>query len=299
MNRVLVILTVALWSCAAGAGTGEAQSHYRRGREALSRGDAAAAVTYFENAVAADPDNAAYHYQLANAYAQAGVAAGMLGRMSYGKKAKAEWERAVESDPNFIPARLSLIEFHVLAPAVFGGSEEEAKTQAAEIRKRDPIEGRRAFARLHTAAKRPDLARGEYLQLVKEYPKSARARYLFGVYLTATEKNHAAAAAEFELAARLDPSYMPAYFQIGHVAAVAATNFARGEEALRKYLSHSPKEDEPSIARAHYWLGVLYEKQGKQARARASYAESLKLNPNQKDAVEASKRLLDEAGGPH
>lgn len=44
---------------------------------------------------------------------------------------------------------------------------------------------------------------------------------------------------------------MPAYFQIGHVAALAASNFARGEETLKKYLAYRPKDDEPSVARAH------------------------------------------------
>ena len=45
------------------------------------------------------------------------------------------------------------------------------------------------------------------------------------------------------------------------------------------------------IARAHFWLGSFCEKQGRQADAKASYAASLKINPNQKDADEALKRV--------
>ncbi|HEX9130585.1 MAG TPA: tetratricopeptide repeat protein, partial [Gemmatimonadaceae bacterium] len=106
-----------------------------------------------------------------------------------------------------------------------------------------------------------------------------------------TEKNYKAASDELESVVKLDTSYMPAYFQIGHVAALSGANLTRGEEALRKYLPYRPKEDEPSIARAYFWLGGIYEKQGRKADAKASYAASLQINPNQKDAGDALKRV--------
>ena len=64
-----------------------------------------------------------------------------------------------------------------------------------------------------------------------------------------------------------------------------------GEETLRAYLTHRPAEDEPSHARTHYWLGLLYEKQGRKADARANYAASLKLNPSSADVKDAMKRV--------
>ena len=215
----------------------------------------------------------------------------MFKAMSIGTKAKGELERAVQLDPNLMQARFALMEFYIVAPAIAGGSESDALEQATEIRKRDEIDGHRAFARIHAAAKEPELVRKEYVDMVKEQPASARAHYYLGVYLMATEKNYKSATDEFESALKLDPSYMPAYFQIGHAAVLAANNFARGEEALKKYIAYKPKEDEPLIARAHYWLGAIYEKQGKKAEAKASYVASLKINPNQKDVDEAIKRV--------
>ncbi|MEO8348479.1 MAG: tetratricopeptide repeat protein [Acidobacteriota bacterium] len=47
----------------------------------------------------------------------------------------------------------------------------------------------------------------------------------------------------------------------------------------------------PSAARARYWLGAVYEKQGRKSEAKASYSASLKINPNQEDAAEAMKRV--------
>jgi len=291
MKRIGAILFIAMLSLAAEAQTNDAQALHQLGRDAITHGEPEKAAEYFEKAVALKPNNADYHYRLANAYGLATAGAGMFKGMSMGRKARAELERAVQLDPNFIAARLTLLEFYVVAPAFAGGSESAALEQATEIRKRDAIDGHRAFARIHTVAKKADLARKEYVDMLKEQPASARAHYFFGVYLMLTEKNYKAASDELESAVRLDPSYMPAYFQIGHVAVLAANNFARGEETLRKYLAYSPKEEEPSVARAYYWLGGIYEKQGKNAEAKSSYAESLKINPNQKDVDAAMKRV--------
>ncbi|HYS52187.1 MAG TPA: tetratricopeptide repeat protein [Thermoanaerobaculia bacterium] len=291
MKRIAAILFIATLPLAAEAQTNDAQALYQLGRDAMTRGEPEKAAEYVEKAVALKPNDAGYHYQLANAYLQAGMRAGMFGGLSMGRKARAELERAIQLDPNLTPARFALLEFYIVAPAIAGGSESAAMEQATEIRKRDAIDGHRAFARIHTAAKKADLARKEYVDMLKEQPASARAHYFFGVYLMLTEKNYKSAGDEFESAVRLDPSYMPAYFQIGHLAALAANNFARGEETLKKYLAYRPKDEEPSVARAYYWLGGIYEKQGNKAEAKSSYATSLKINPNQKDVDAAMKRV--------
>jgi len=291
MKRTAAILLIATLSPVAGAQTNDAQTLYQNGRDAIMRGEPDRAAEYLEKAIALKPSNADYHYWLANAYGQVAASAGMFRKMSMAKNAKTEWERAVQLDPDFISARFALLEFHVVAPGMFGGSESAAMEQANEIRKRDPIDGHRAFARIHTAAKKPDLARKEYADMVKKQPASARAHYFLGVYLMLTEKNYKAASDEFESVVRLDPSYMAGYFQIGHVAALAENDFARGEETLKKYLAYRPKDEEPSSARAYYWLGAIYEKQGKKAEAKSNYAASQKINPNQKDVNAAMKRV--------
>lgn len=70
-----------------------------------------------------------------------------------------------------------------------------------------------------------------------------------------------------------------------------ANAYGSGEESLKKYLGHSPKANEPTMARAHYFLGSIYEKQGKKAEAKQSYEAALKLNSSLKDAREALKRV--------
>src|SRR5712691_10522410 len=136
MKRIAAILFIATLSLAAGAQTNDAQALRQLGREAITHGEPEKAAEYFEKAVALKPNNADYHYQLANAYILAATNVGMFEAISMGKKAKAGLERAVQLDPSFIPARFALLEIYVSAPATFGGSEPAAIEQATEIRKR-------------------------------------------------------------------------------------------------------------------------------------------------------------------
>jgi Tfp pilus assembly protein PilF len=261
-----------------------------QGRAAMNRNDADAAATLLEKAVAQNPKSAEAHYLLGTAYGSQAQKASIFGQASLAGKTKDEFEKAVELDPNLLDARYGLVEFYAMAPGFMGGSYDKAFAQAAEIKKRDPLMAHRAAAFIYTHQKKTDEARNEYLAEVREFPKSARAHIDLGVsYIV--EKNFKAAAEEFENAAKVEPTYMPVYFRLGQGAVITNSNYARGEEALRKYLAYTPKENEPSHARAHYWLGQIFEKQGKKAEAKASFATSLKLNPNQKDVTEALKRV--------
>jgi Tfp pilus assembly protein PilF len=261
-----------------------------QGRAAMNRNDADAAATLLEKAVAQNPKSAEAHYLLGTAYGSQAQKASIFGQASLAGKTKDEFEKAVELDPNLLDARYGLIQFYAMAPGIMGGSYDKAFAQAAEIKKHDPLMAHRATAFIYTHQKKTDEARNEYLAEVREFPKSARAHIDLGVsYIV--EKNFKAANDEFETALKVEPTYMPAYFRIGQGAALTSSNYAKGEEALRKYLAYTPKENEPPHARTHYWLGQIFEKQGKKAEAKASFATSLKLNPAQKDVAEALKRV--------
>jgi tetratricopeptide (TPR) repeat protein len=261
-----------------------------QGRAAMARADAGAAATLFEKAVAQNPKSAEAHYLLGTAYGSQAQQASIFGQASLAAKTKDEFEKAVALDPNLLDARYGLVEFYAMAPGIVGGSYEKAFAQAAEIKKHDPLMAHRAAAFIYTHQQKMDDARNEYLAEVREFPKSARAHIDLGVsYILA--KNYKAAADEFETAASVEPAYMPVHFRLGQASVITNSNYARGEESLRKYLAYTPKPDEPSQARAHYWLGQIFEKQGKKAEAKASFATSLKLNPNQKDVAEALKRV--------
>lgn|ERR1041385_1908036 len=262
-----------------------------QGRAAMTRGDIDAAVDLLEKAVQQSPNSAEAHYYLGGAYGSKAQKANMFSAASLAGKAKDEMEKAVALNPRYVEARFGLVEFYTFAPGIIGGSFDKALAQAAEIRKLDPLQGHRAYAVIYTSQKKPELAKKEYADAVAEQPNSPKPHQFLGQYLALTEKNYAAATGEFEAALKVDANYIPALYWIGRTAGVSGTNFARGEEALKKYFTTTPKETEPPMANAHYWLGQIYEKQNHKVEAKQQYEIAVKMNPSLQVAVDALKKL--------
>lgn len=262
-----------------------------QGRAALLRGDTDAAVTALEKAVEQAPNSPEAHYFLGMAYGAKAQQSSMFSAASYASKLKDQYEKAVALNPKYVEARLGLVEFYAVAPGLMGGDLDKATAHATELRKLDPLVAHRAFGVIYTSEKKLDLAKKEFVSAVQEQPGSAKAHQYLGQYLVNTEKNFKGAFDEFDAALKIDATYMTAVFWIGRTAGTSGANLPRGEEALKKYLGYTPKEGEPALANAHYWLGAVYEKQGRNAEAKQEYQASLKLNPNLKLASEALKKL--------
>jgi tetratricopeptide (TPR) repeat protein/uncharacterized membrane protein len=262
-----------------------------QGRTAILRGDTDAAIDIMEKAVAQSPTAAEAHYYLAAAYESKVQKSGMLAAARYASKIKEEFEKAVSLNPNYVDARFGLVEFYAAAPGFMGGSYDTAFEQAKQIKAIDPVVGHRAYAFIYLQEGKPELAKKEYVDAVREQPNSPKAHSYYGQFLANTEKNYPAAFVEFETVLKVDPAYMAGFYHLGRTASLSNTNFARGEEALKRYVAYTPKENEPSLASAHYYLGTLFEKQGRRAEAKRSYETALKLNPTLKQAAEALKRV--------
>lgn len=288
MRPAIALLLVCLVSVSAYAAS-EADL-LAQGKAAVERLDYEKAADLYEKAVTLNPKNADAHYNLGAAYGSQAQQAGALKQASLAKKAKNALETAVRLDPNHLEARMALVDYYSIAPGLLGGSNEKARQEAAEIKKRDALQGHRAFARIYMRDKKPDLARKELVDAVREQPKNAKAHQILGTFLL-NEKNYSGALHEFEMALSLDPNYMPPHLRIGQHSALTGTDSARGEASLKKYLAHKPGDDEPSLAAAWYWLGMLYEKQGKRGEAKQAFTNAAKLAPEDKTVKEALKRV--------
>jgi tetratricopeptide (TPR) repeat protein len=262
-----------------------------QGRAAIGRGDSDAAIEILEKAVAQSPKSAEGHYYLGSAYGAKVQGSGMLAAAKYASRITEEFEKAVALDPRYVEPRFSLVLVYTNAPGVMGGSYDKAFEQAKAIKAIDPVVGHRAYASIYAQQKKLDLAEKEYLDAIREQPASPKAHAYFGQYHANVEKDYTAAFAELEAALKLDAGYMPAWYHLGRTASLANANLARGEEALKKYVAYSPKENEPTLANAHYLLGDIYEKQGRKAEAKQAYEAALKLNPTLAKASDGLKRV--------
>ncbi|HEY6844125.1 MAG TPA: hypothetical protein VI391_08160 [Thermoanaerobaculia bacterium] len=99
-------------------------------------------------------ETAEQHYRRGVDLGEQAMHASIFRRAGLAIKARQEFERAVQVDPDFIDARVALVEYYLRAPVFLGGSDHKAIAQAHEIMKRDPAEGHRAFALIYEHQKK-------------------------------------------------------------------------------------------------------------------------------------------------
>jgi tetratricopeptide (TPR) repeat protein len=237
----------------------DAEAHALLASVLLAKGeDADAAVRSAEKSVELAPANSDLQRQLGDAYGFAAQKAGMLGKMSYAKKCRVAYEKAVELDPKNIAARDSLMGFYQQAPGVMGGGMDKAYEQAAAIKELDAARGRLAYATLYGADKKYDLAFAQFEEVLKTSPDDYAALY-----------------------------------QVGKLAAISGLALDRGLAALRRCLELPvpATPGTPGHAAAQWRLGNVLEKQNDPAGARRAYEASLQLDPKFAQAADSLKKL--------
>lgn len=147
-------------------GTDRARICYLLGRIDTWEGDVDAAFEWFEKAVKADSETADYQFWLGMAYGARAQRASIFGRPGKARRARKAFEQAVQLDPDHFAARTKLVEYHLLAPGILGGSKEKALKQAADIASRSPMEGHMAQAIIHAKDKAHDKRERAYLDAV-------------------------------------------------------------------------------------------------------------------------------------
>lgn len=239
-----------------GANPEDAEAYVLLAAVNVARDEADAAVEAGEKAVELAPANSDYQRRLGDTYGFAAQKAGMFGKMTFAKKCRLAYEKAVELDPKNVAARNSLMSFYQMAPGIAGGGMDKAYAQAAEIKQLDAIRGHLAYAALYGADKKTDLALAELDEVFKAAPDDYAALY-----------------------------------QLGKLAATSGQVLDRGLAALRRCLALSAPAGAPGHAAAQWRIGNILEKQNDPAGARTAYQTALKLDPKFTQAAESLKKL--------
>ncbi len=268
---------------------GAAAAHYM-GRISMVEEAYDAAATWFEKAVAAEPSSSDHHLWLGRAYGRQAMQASIFRQPGLASRTRTEFEKAVELDPNSLNARMDLLQYYLKAPGFMGGGEDKALAQAAEISRRDAVQGHRATALIHQDGGRMAEAEKEYRAAAAVDPKRTEPLFWLGFFLQEA-KQYEKAFDAFEQVLRMDPEDRNALYQIGRTAAFSGLRLARAEECLKRYRELKPGEGAPSPAWAHFRLGLVYEKKGAKELARAEYAAAVSLDPSHEEASNALKAL--------
>jgi tetratricopeptide (TPR) repeat protein len=267
-----------------------AQALYYLGRMALESGEIDTGVKQLEKAVELDGANSEYHLRLGIAYSVKIQEVSFFEKGQLAPKIKSEFEKAVETDPENMDARMGLAQFYLNAPPIAGGSTEKAMEQIEVIKKQNPLQGHIFMAQIHMAKKEYDEAEKELQSAVSLEANEPDIHYQLGM-LYQTSQNFPAAFEALESAIQSDPDYMGAYYQIGRTAIFSGDNIERAIDCLQLYLKKDVQPNQPSWAHAHWRLGMLYEKAGEVEMAKKEYQAALELDSSIKDAKEALERL--------
>jgi tetratricopeptide (TPR) repeat protein len=248
------------------------------------------AASEFQHAVRLNDGDAVKHLWLGRAYGEQAQHANVIRQALIARRARTEFERTVALAPDYLDGHQALMQYALQAPGMLGGSAERARSEAAEITRRNPYRG--AFARVIIARHDGNHVVVEQIdrELVARYPDSVAPRLELIAELAAQRRwsDEWAVADEFE---RALPRAASARFAVGRVAGESGQQLSRGARALREYLAHEPLDNEPQLSRAHWRLGVILERNGQVDAARQEYQAAVALEPKLRPAREALARL--------
>jgi tetratricopeptide (TPR) repeat protein len=211
--------------------------------------------------------------------------------MSLAKKTRKEFETAVQLDGRNFSARQALIEFDCSAPGIVGGGEEKALPQIQQLAEMDAAEGHYAAGNCRRHKKDPVAADEEFAKALESHPKSAELIYDIGDH--AVKRGQPQLLLEVaDVGERVAPGDPRGMFYRGVALVLKKENPEEAGRLLREYAKKAPlRTGYPRPAAAHAWLGRLYEEQNKREEAAKEFESAVKLDPNNKMAQEALKRL--------
>lgn len=284
------------------------------------------AAKLLKQALVVQPEHSDAHLYMAETYSQQVDHAGIFEKAGIARKIKREAEQALAANPKNIDALETLLDYHLEAPGMVGGDKSKVPEIADKIAALDAVRGN--FAKAAVAAKNKHYDQQETLLLQaaaadpQSYPALVGAASL---YLKDRWLNYAKAAGYARKAVAVDASRVRAYailaqayaageqwaeleqtlaaadkevpddfspyFAAGNALLLSGKQPARAETYFRKYLTQEPEGEAPSLAAAHWRLGVSLEQQGRKQEAIQEIQTALKMNPRLKDAKKDLQRL--------
>jgi tetratricopeptide (TPR) repeat protein len=249
-----------------------------------------AAIRSAEKAVALDPQNSVYHEWLGKIYGDKADHAGWFSAMSLAKKARKEFQTAVELDGRNFSARQALIEFDCSAPGIIGGGEDKAQPHIKQLMELDGAEGHYAAGNCRRQKKDFEVADEEFAKALESGPTSAELIYDIGDYAVKRSQPERLMKVA-EIGEKVAPKDSRGEFYRGVGLVLKQEELEEAERLLQDYARKAPKRNAyPSPAAAHVWLGRLYESQNRTKDAAEEFETALRLDPKNKMAQEGLKK---------
>lgn len=268
---------------------------------------------FAERAVQLDGSTAKFHRQLAECLGVEAQHSGTVRQLFLARRFKKEIDIALSEDPKDLQALRDLLEFYLLA-GIAGGDKSKAREIARQIGRFNPAEGYLAEARIAEFDKDDRKVEALFRKAVESQPGSYKARIALAAFALSRLRNQELATQQAREAVRIDRGRVEAYAILAEATASAANwsemnailagaereipddltpayraavaiserhrELPRAERLLRKYLGTKPEGNAPTLADAHWQLGLVMEQEGQEAGAVAEWREAVRLDPD-------------------
>ncbi len=248
-------------------------------------------VEYAIKAVELKSSISEYHLWLGRSYLSKAMNSGKIKALFTAKKAKGEFEKAVELDSANIEATAALFEYCFGAPGIAGGDKQKAKKLAEIIYSKNHLLGAQYWAAFWEKEGNLDKAEA-YLREAVELDTSStfQVSYDLGSFLQRNKK-YDKSVVIFEDILTKNPKDINALYQLGKTYVLAKSNLEKAEDCFKRYLEVEPPKDAPTWAGAHWRLGMVYDLQGKKELALMELKKAVELEPNDKQFKKTLKEV--------
>lgn len=265
------------------------EGYYWRVRLAVLARDRAAAERLLEAGLASYPQSSLLVLQHSTLRSEGFDEVGTVGRVRLAREVRDGMARAVELDPNSIPARLGLVLFYLNAPRMVGGGVDRAQPHLDFIRERSPMDYFDLQAALAMGRGEMEIALAQFQQATAADPER-RTRFEHALTLVRLERFDEARPLLNAIVERF-PQHAGAVYQLGRISALDERELDAGIAALKRFLELPAWPMDPPAAAAWWRIGQLHQHRSDLEPARAAFAQALAEDPDFGPASEALSTL--------
>lgn len=264
---------------------------YLSGRLAVAKDDYDGAIPHFKKATELDPKSAEYQYWVGSSTCLATERANVFRQAFMAGRCKSELEKTLTIDAQHIPARMGLIEFHLKAPGIVGGSYDEADALSKELMRIRPFYGyvsqyQISMSRQDTLAGLKSLENG-----AKALPDSIWFHFTLG-NLHEARKQYETSYKYFKEAHQKKPEVWAVAFQLGRLAATTGLFLDESMPIMDQIIQNRPADmTDPVYSMAHARMGQIYLHKGNREMAKKYFDTAVKIRFDNPVAIEELKKL--------
>lgn len=207
----------------------------------------------FEDAIARAPQSSELHHWMGRAWGRRAETASILTAPGYASKARQEFEKAVQLDPNNKEALNDLFDYYLQAPGFLGGGIQKAEALAKHIGELDRAEGHYAQAQLDQKRKEFKSAE-EHLRRAAEVAPRQVGRILDVARYLADRNKVPESDAMFNEAAKIAPESPAVLFARAETYVRQKRNLSDARRLLVQYLKSNLTPEDPPRERAEELL---------------------------------------------